>query len=73
MESQLLGFFFQRGDQALVETDGGAAFPADDVVMVMTGLLGKIEGLASQDNTLDQTNLAEGLQDAVDGGPVADL
>jgi hypothetical protein len=73
VEAKLFGFLFQRGDQAFVETDRGTAFPADDVVMVMVGLLGKIEGLASQDNALDQTGFAEGLQYAVDGGPVADI
>ena len=40
VKAELLGFFFQRVDQALVETDGGAAFPADNVVVVMAGLLG---------------------------------
>ena len=46
VEAELFGLLFQGGDQALVETDGRAAFPADDVVMVVAGLLGKIEGLA---------------------------
>ena len=73
VETELFGFLFQGGDQAFVEADRGTAFPADNVVMVMTGLLGKIKGLASQDNALDQTSFAEGLQYAVDGGPVADL
>ena len=40
MEAELFGFFFQRGDEAFVEADGGAAFSADDVVMVVAGLLG---------------------------------
>ena len=58
VEAELLGLLFQRGDQALIETDGGAAFPADDMVMVVAGLLGKVEGLARQNDPLDQAGFA---------------
>jgi hypothetical protein len=47
LEAELFGLFFQWGDQALIETDGGAAFPADDVVMMVIRFLGKIEGFAA--------------------------
>lgn len=73
MEAELFGFFFQRGDKAFVEAYGGAAFSADDVVMVVAGLLGKIEGFALQDEALNEAGLPEGLEDAVDGGAIADL
>lgn len=73
VESELLGLFFQRRDQALVEANGGAAFAADDVVMVVTGLLGKVEGFPAQNDALNQAGFAKGLEDAIDGGPVADL
>ena len=59
MEAELFGLLFQWGDQAFVETDGRAAFPADDVVVVMAGLLGKIEGLARQDEALNEAGLPE--------------
>jgi len=42
VKAELLGFFFQRGNEALIQTNGDAALPADDVMMVMIGLLGKI-------------------------------
>lgn len=73
MEAELAGFFFQRRDQTFIEADGGAAFPADDVVMVMAGLLRKIKGLALENESLNQAGLPEGFQNSVDGGPVADL
>jgi len=54
VEAELFGLLFQGGDQALIETDRGAAFPADDMVMVVAGLLGKVERLARQNDPLDQ-------------------
>ena len=41
-EAELAGFFFQGGDEAFVEADGGVALPADDVVVMVVGFLGKI-------------------------------
>ena len=73
VKAELFGLLFQGGDQALVETDGGAAFPADDVVMVVAGFLRKIEGLSRQNDPLNQAGFAEGLQNAINGGAVADL
>ena len=73
VKAELFSLFFQRGDQALIETDGGAAFPADDVVMVVAGFLRKIEGLSCQNDPLNQAGFAEGLQNSINGGAVADL
>ena len=73
MEAELFGLLFQWGDQAFVETDGGAAFPADDVVMMVIRFLGKIEGFAPEDDPLDEAGFSQGLQNPVDGGAVADL
>ena len=73
VEAELFGLLFQGGDQALVEADGGAAFTADDMVMVVVGLLGKVEGFSAQNDTLNQAGFAEGLQDAINRGSVADL
>lgn len=73
VEAELFGLFFQRGEQAFVEADGGAAFSADDMVMVVAGLLGKIEGFPCQNDSLEQAGFPQGLKDAVDGGAVADL
>jgi hypothetical protein len=42
------------------------------MVMMVAGLLGKIEGFAVQNDPLDQAGLPEGLEDSVDGGAVAD-
>jgi len=73
VEAELFGLLFQWGDQAFVEADGGTAFAANNVVMMVIRLLGEIEGFSGQDDPLDQAGLPEGLQDAVDGGAVADL
>ena len=72
-ETELFGFFFQRGDQTFIEADGTAAFSADDVVMMVIGLLGKIQGFAGKNDPLDQAGFPERFQNSVDGGPVADL
>jgi len=72
-EAELFGPFFQRRDEAFVQADGGAAFPADNVVMVVAGLLGKIEGFSGENDPLDQARLPQRFQDAVDRGPVTDL
>jgi hypothetical protein len=34
-EAKSFGRLFQGGDEALVQANGGAAFPADNVVMVV--------------------------------------
>ena len=73
VEAELFGPLFKGGDEAFVQADGGAAFPADDVVMVVAGLLGKIEGFALQEEALNEAGLPEGFEDAVDGGAIADL
>ena len=73
MEAELTGFFFQGGDQALVEADGGVALAADDVVVMVVGLLGKVKGFAFEGESLGEACLAEGVEDPVDGGAVAQL
>jgi len=72
-EAKLLGLLLQWGDQTFIQADGGAAFPADDVVMVVTGLLGKIKGFPVENDPLDETCFPQGFQNAVDGGAIADL
>ena len=72
-EAKSFGRLFQGGDEAFVQTNGGAAFPADDVVMVVAGLLGKIESFALQDEALNEAGLPEGLEDSINGGAIADL
>lgn len=73
VEAELFSLLFQRRDQTFVEADRGAAFPADNMVMVVTGLLRKIERLSRQNDPLHQAGFAEGLQNTVNGRPVADL
>ena len=73
VEAELFSLLFQRRDQTFVEADRGAAFPADNMVMVVTGLLRKVESLARQNDPLNQAGLAEGFQNTVNGRPVADL
>jgi hypothetical protein len=71
-EAELTGFFFQRGDEAFIQADRGAAFPADNVVMVVAGLLGKIKGFPVKNDPLDETCFPQGFQNAVDRSPVTD-
>jgi len=73
LKAELAGFFFQWGDEALVEADGGAALAANDVVMVVARLLGQVEGFAIEGDSLGEAGLAERVEDAVDGGAVAHL
>ena len=73
LKAELVGFFFQWGDEALVEADGGAALAANDVVMVVARLLGQVEGFAFEGESLGEAGLAEGVEDSVDGGAVAHL
>ena len=42
LKAELAGFFLERCDEALVEADGGVTFAADDVVVVVVRLLGKV-------------------------------
>jgi hypothetical protein len=53
VEAELAGFFFQRGDQALVEAYGRVAFTADDMVVVVGRFLGEVEFFSSDDNSLE--------------------
>ena len=73
LKAELVGFFFQWGDEALVEADGGAALAANDVVMVVARLLGKIKSFALEGESLGEASLVERVEDAVDGGAVAHL
>ena len=41
-EAEFFRRFFEGGDEAFVEADGGVALPADDVVVMVVRLLGKI-------------------------------
>ena len=61
VESELAGFFFHRGDQALVEADGRVAFTADDMVVVVGRFLGKVELFSADDNSLEQAGFVEGV------------
>ena len=71
LEAELAGFFLERCDEALVEADGGVTFAADDVVVVVIGLFGKIESFSFEGDSLEEACLAEGFEDSVDGGAVA--
>ena len=46
-------------------------FAADDVVVVVIGLFGKIESFSFEGDSLEEACLAEGFEDSVDGGAVA--
>ena len=46
-------------------------FAADDVVVVVIGLFGKIESFYFEGDSLEEACLAEGFEDSVDGGAVA--
>jgi hypothetical protein len=35
VEAELFGLLFEGGDEALIQADGGATLPADNVVMVV--------------------------------------
>jgi hypothetical protein len=52
VEAELTGFFLKRGNQALVEADGGVAFAADDVVVMMLRLLRKVESFSPKRDSL---------------------
>ena len=71
VEAELAGFFLERCDEALVEADGGVTFAANDVVVVVIGLFGKIESFSFEGDSLEEACLAEGFEDSVDGGAVA--
>ena len=71
LEAELAGFFLERCDEALVEADGGVTFAADDVVVVVIGLFGKIESFSFEGDSLDEASLAERIEDPVDGGAIA--
>ena len=73
LEAELAGFFLERCDEALVEANGRATLAANDVVMMVTGLLGQVEGFAFEGESLGEAGLAEGVEDSIDGGAVAHL
>ena len=71
MEAELAGFFLERCDQALVEADGGVAFAADDVVVMVLRLLGKVESFSPKRDSLQEAGFIKGFEDPIDSGSIA--
>ena len=71
MEAELTCFFLKRGNQALVEADGRVAFAADDVVVMVLGLLGKVESFSPKRDSLQETGFIKGFEDPIDSGSIA--
>ena len=71
VEAELTGFFLKRGNQALVEADGGVAFAADDVVVMVLGLLGKVESFSPKRDSLQEAGFIKGFEDPIDSGSIA--
>jgi len=71
VEAELTGFFFQGRNQALVEADGGVAFAADDVVVMVLRLLGKVESFSPKRDSLQETGFIKGFEDPIDSGSIA--
>ena len=71
MEAELTGFFLKRGNQALVEADGGVAFAADDVVVMVLRLLGKVESFSPKRDSLQEAGFIKGFEDPIDSGSIA--
>ena len=66
-----MGFFLKRGNQALVEADGGVAFAADDVVVMMLRLLWKVESFSPKRDSLQEAGFIQGFEDPIDSGSIA--
>ena len=47
------------------------AFAADDVVVMVIRLFGKVESFSFEGDSLEEACLAEGFEDSVDGGAIA--
>jgi hypothetical protein len=71
VEAELTCFFLKRGNQALVEADGGVAFAADDVVVMVLGLLGKVESFSPKRDSLQEAGFIKGFEDPIDSGSIA--
>jgi hypothetical protein len=71
VEAELTGFFFQGRNQALVEADGGVAFAADDVVVMVLRLLGKVESFSPKRDSLQEAGFIKGFEDPIDSGSIA--
>lgn len=41
--------------------------------MMVTGLLGQVEGFAFEGESLGEAGMAEGVEDSIDGGAVAHI
>ena len=70
-EAELTGFFLKRGNQALVEADGGVAFATDDVVVMVLRLLRKVESFSPKRDSLQEAGFIKGFEDPIDSGSVA--
>jgi len=73
MKAELAGLLFQWRDEAFVQADGRAAFPADNVVMVVVRLFREVERFSFENEALDQAGLPQGFQNSIHRGSVADL
>jgi hypothetical protein len=71
VEAELTGFFLKRGNQTLVEADGGVAFAADDVVVMVLRLLGKVESFSPKRDSLQEAGFIKGFEDPIDSGSIA--
>ena len=71
VEAELTGFFLKRGNQTLVEADGGVAFAADDVVVMVLRLLRKVEGFTPKRDSLQKAGFIKGFEDPIDSGSIA--
>jgi len=71
VEAELTGCFLKRGNQALVEADGGVAFAADDVVVMVLRLLGKVESFSPKRDSLQKAGFIKGFEDPIDSGSIA--
>ena len=71
MKPKLPGFFFQSGNQALVEADGGVALAADDVVVMVISLFREVESFSAKRDSLKKAGFIKRFEDPVDGGAIA--
>lgn len=70
-EAELTGFFLKRGNQALVEADGGVAFAADDVVVMVLRLLREVESFSPKRDSLQEAGFIKGFEDPIDSSAIA--
>jgi hypothetical protein len=71
VEAELTCFFLKRGNQALVEADGGVAFAAYDVVVMVLRLLRKVKSFSPKRDSLQESGFIQGFEDPIDSGSIA--